>query len=61
MKTLLLVRLRTSEILKADSLIKRAVDANDRRIRDGSQQSDSRIREKLQNVAEKHYFFAGSR
>jgi hypothetical protein len=48
-------------MLKDDSLIKRAIDVSDRRVRDESQPSDAGICERLQNVAEKHYFFAGSR
>lgn len=46
--------LRSSEILKADSLIARAVGANDRRIRDIAQLSDARIRERLRNTADEH-------
>jgi hypothetical protein len=60
MTTLLLVRFGNSKILKDDSLIERAADADDRRIRDESQQSDARIRERLQNIAEGHYLFSGS-
>jgi hypothetical protein len=56
---LLLVRFENSEILKAELVIERAVDANNRRIRDEAQQSDARICEKLQNTAEEHDLVIG--
>jgi hypothetical protein len=58
MTTLPLVFFGNTEKLKADSLIERAVDANHRRIRNESQQSDTRIRERLQGVAEVDYLCA---
>jgi hypothetical protein len=52
---LLLIRFRRSKQSKADSFIDRAVDANNRRTPDKAQQSDARIRKRLQNMAEEYF------